>query len=90
MAIISHFLDFQHLIYKYHLLCILLTNQTCTSSALILKAPIMTAADDKFCDIFLNFRKIEGMIFHENRLPAEDSHEICHLLFLKKRQNLKL
>ena len=24
---------------------------------LTLKAPIMTAADDNFCDIFLNFRK---------------------------------
>ena len=51
----------------------------------------MTAADDKFCNIFLNFRKIEGMIFHENRLPADDSHEIMpYLLFLKKRQNLIL
>ena len=27
------------------------------------------------------------MIFHENRLPADDSHEIaCLLLFLKKQQ----
>ena len=25
--------------------------------SLTLKAPIMTAADDKFCDIFPNFRK---------------------------------
>ena len=32
------------------------------------------------------------MIFHENRLPADDSHEISCLifLFLKKRQDLKL
>ena len=32
------------------------------------------------------------MIFHENRLPADDSHEIPRLilLFLKKQQNLKL
>ena len=35
------------------------------------------------------------MIFNENRLPADDSHEIscliCYfLLFLKKQQNLKL
>ena len=32
------------------------------------------------------------MILHENRLPADDSHEISCLywLFLKKRQNLKL
>ena len=41
---------------------------------------LTTAADDKFCDIFHNFRKKEGMIFHENRLPADDSHEI-HALF---------
>ena len=32
------------------------------------------------------------MIFHENRLPADHSHEhiMPYLLFLKKRQNLKL
>ena len=37
------------------------------------KAPIMTAADDKLCDTFLNFRKKkqQEMIFHENRLPAK-------------------
>ena len=35
----------------------------------------MTAADDKFYNIFPNFRK-KGMVFHENRLPSDDSHEI--------------
>ena len=35
--------------------------------------PIMTAADDTFCDILRKFRK-KGMIFHENRLPTDDSH----------------
>ena len=52
---------------------------------LILKAPITTAADDKFCDIFPNFRQNQGMILHENRLPADDSHEISCLIgyFLK-------
>ena len=31
------------------------------------------------------------MIFHENRLPADDSREIpCLMLFLKKPQNLRL
>ena len=32
------------------------------------------------------------MIFYENRLPADDSHEILYLnwIFLKKRQNFKL
>ena len=49
-------------------------------SALILKAPIITAADDKSCDIFSNFRK-KGMILHENRLPADDSHD-NHALYV--------
>ena len=41
----------------------------------------MTAADDKFCDIFPNFQKNKViMIFHENRLPADDSHEISCLI----------
>ena len=46
------------------------------------KVPIMTAADDKFYDIFLNFLKKLGMIYHENRLrlPADDSHEISCLI----------
>ena len=31
------------------------------------------------------------MIFHENGLPADHSHEIsCLICFLKKQQNLKL
>ena len=56
---------------------------------LTLKAPITTAADDKFCDIFSYFRK-KGIIFHENRLPADDSHEISCLnfLFLKKSNKI--
>ena len=47
---------------------------------LTLKAPITTAADDKFCDIFPIFRQKLGMIFHKNRLPADDSHEISYLI----------
>ena len=47
---------------------------------LTLKAPITTAADNKFCDIFPHFRQKYGMIFHEIRLPAEDSHEITCLV----------
>ena len=39
-----------------------------------------TAADDKFCNIFPNFRKDYGIIFHENPLPADDSHEISFLI----------
>ena len=41
---------------------------------LTLKAPITTAADDKFCNVFPNFQKI-----HENCLPADDSHETSWL-----------
>ena len=47
---------------------------------LALKAPITTAADNKFCDIFPDFRKKSGMIYHENRLPGHDSHEISFLI----------
>ena len=42
--------------------------------------PIMTAADDKFYDMFLNFWKKSGMIFHEKCLPADNSHEISCLI----------
>ena len=45
-----------------------------------LKAPITTAADDKFCDIFPSFRQKLGMIFHENCLPADNSHELSCLI----------
>ena len=55
------------------------------AAALTLKAPITTAADDKFRDIFPCFRKKSGMIFHENRLPADDSHEIsCLICYFRK------
>ena len=64
------------------------------SGHLTLKAPISTAADNKFCHIFPNLAKKNkiGMIFHENCQPADDSHEISCLIcfFLKRRQNLKL
>ena len=46
---------------------------------LTLKAPITTAADDKFY-IFLNFQQKQGIILHENRLSADDSHEIACLI----------
>ena len=47
-------------------------------TTLTLKGPIKTAADDKFCDIFPNFRQNQEMILHEN--PADDSHEISCLI----------
>ena len=57
--------------------------------SLTLKAPITTAADDKFSDLFPNFRQKLGMILHENRLlarlPADDSHEIsCLICYFEK------
>ena len=54
-----------------------------TKKKLTLKVPITTAADNKFCNIFPNFLKKSGLIFHENRLPADDSHEICLIIFEK-------
>ena len=54
-----------------------------------LKSPIPTAADVNFCDIFPNLKK-EGMKFHENRLPADDSHDnhAVFVIFEKRQQNL--
>ena len=43
---------------------------------LTLKAPITAAADYKFRYTFPNFWQKYGMVLHENRLPADDSHEI--------------
>ena len=34
----------------------------------------------KICNIFPNFLTERGMIIHENRLPADDSHEISYLI----------
>ena len=42
-----------------------------------------TAADDKFCDIFLKFLKKQGMIFHENRLPADMKYHALFDIFQK-------
>ena len=53
---------------------------TLAGKRLTLKATITTAADDKFCNIFPNLRQKYGMILHENRLPADDSHEISCLI----------
>ena len=50
---------------------------------LTLKAPITTAADDKFCDVFSNFQK-------KIRYDLMKYHALLLLLFLKKRQHLKL
>ena len=51
----------------------------------------MTAADDKFFDIFSNFQIKKGMIFHENRLPSDNSHEISYLIcYFEKAAKFKL
>ena len=56
---------------------------------LALKTPITTAADNKFCNIFPNFRKKLGMVFHENCLPADDSHEIsCLICYFRKSDKI--
>ena len=59
---------------------------------LTLKAPITIAADDKFCDIFSNFRKrIRYDISWESSASRRFSWNIIpYLLFLKEWQNLKL
>ena len=57
---------------------------------LTLKAPITAEADDKFCNIFPNFQKKSGMIFHENRLPADDSHEISCLVIFEKAAKFEI
>ena len=57
---------------------------------LTLKASMTTAADGKFCDIFSNFQK-KGMICHENRLLADDSHEIsCLIVIFEKAAKFEI
>ena len=59
------------------------------SKTLILKAPNTTAADDKFCDFFPNFWQKQGMLFHENRLPADNPHEItCLICYFRKSSKI--
>ena len=59
---------------------------------LTLKAPITTAADDKFCNISPNFwKKIRYDISWKLSASRQFSWNIVpYLLFLKKQQNLKL
>ena len=44
------------------------------SQQLTLKAPITTAADNKYCDIFPHFRK-------KNRLPEKSQEISCLILY---------
>ena len=58
-------------------------------TVLALKAPITTAADDKFCVIFPIFLKRQDIF--ESRLPADDSHEIsCLIVIFSKAANFQL
>ena len=52
----------------------------------------MTAEDSYFVIInFVYFTEREGMIFHVNHLPADDSHEISKpYLVLNEAPNLKM
>ena len=54
------------------------------SGGAIASVKISFAADDsfKFCCFFKNNK--QGMVFHENRLLADDSHEISYLIFFSK------
>ena len=47
----------------------------------ILRAPLTAAAEDKFCDIFLENKTLT---LHVNHLPADDSHEILCLNWFHK------
>ena len=61
-------------------------------ASLTLKAPIKTATDNKFWDIFSNFqKKIRHDISWESSTSRRFSWNIMpYLLFLKKQQNLKV
>ena len=52
-----------------------------------LKRHLYFAAEDnlKFCRFFKNNEK--GMIFHENRLLADDSYKISYLIFLENLES---
>ena len=47
---------------------------------LTLKASNTTAADEKFCNIYSSLQHKQGMVFHENGVPADDSREISCLI----------
>ena len=56
---------------------------------LSLKAPITTEADNKFCNIILNFkRKKEWFSWESSAIRRFSWNIMPYLLFLKKRQNL--
>ena len=71
---------------------VLLTHIFIYKRPLTLKAPITNAADDKFCNIFPNFRKkIRYDVSWESSASRRFSWNIIpYMLFLKMQQNLKL
>ena len=61
-----------------------------TNLYLIHKVPPIIGSRRPF-QLLLLFQKYKkGMIFHENRLPADDSHEISHLIFLKIGKDVEI
>ena len=58
-------------------------NSMYTNLYLIYYAPPIICSRRPF-QLLLLFQKYKkGMIFHENSLPADDSHEISHFIFFK-------
>ena len=53
------------------------------SMSLTLKAPLNFAADDNSNCVAFSKETNKGMIFHENRLLADDSHVISYLIFVE-------
>ena len=52
--------------------------------------PITTAAEDKFSNIFPNLQKNKGLIFHENCLAADNSHETSCLVIFEKAAKFEI
>ena len=55
--------------------------------ALTLKAPPAVVGTFKSCCFFKNSKS--GMIFHENRLLADDSHEVSYLIFFENWERFR-
>ena len=51
---------------------------------------IRLIARTPFVTSFLVFNKKKGMILHEKRLPADDSHEISYLICYFEKKNSKI
>ena len=54
------------------------------------KAPPIICSRLQFQILPLFQKNKLGMIFHENRLQADDSHEISYLIFVEKLRKMSL